>query len=77
MISQHFWLNRKLGRYYKIFVHKDMLNDLILTCVWGSMNSNLGNYSHTLIKNLDEAKEFIVIMEKKRFKRGYQLIKAS
>ena len=51
-----------------------MLNDWILTCVWGGINSRLGNYSHLKIDNENEAKIHIDKMIKHRRKRGYELI---
>ncbi len=69
-----YWLNKTNGRYYKVFTQTDMLNDLILTCVWGSIKSNLGNYSHTVLKNPDEANEIIKDINTRRLKRGYELM---
>lgn len=51
-----------------------MLNDWILTCVWGGINSRLGNYSHLMVNNENEAKIYINNMMKKRMKRGYELV---
>lgn len=74
MQSHYYWLNIKKSRYYKIIIQKDMLNDWILTCVWGGINSRLGNYSHLKIDNENEAKIHIDKMMKHRRKRGYELI---
>lgn len=51
-----------------------MLNDTIITCVWGSTKSKLGNYSHTVMNSELEVNNFIVDMNKRRAKRGYILI---
>lgn len=68
------WLNTKNGRYYKIILQKDMLNDLIMTCIWGGSNSKLGNYSHTVVNSIKDAKKFISNMDARRTKRGYQRV---
>ena len=70
-----FWLNKKNGRYYKILIYKDMLNDTILTCVWGSIHSKLGNYSHFVMNTAEETHNFIENINKKRYKNGYELVK--
>lgn len=52
-----------------------MLNDWILTCVWGGINSRLGNHSHTMVNSIDDAALYIENMLKKRKKHGYELVK--
>jgi predicted DNA-binding WGR domain protein len=72
-MTKYIWLNKNKGRYYKIIIQKDMLDDLILTCVWGSLNNKLGNYTHTVLQNLQDASDFIEGMKARRAKRGYVL----
>ena len=64
------------SRYYKIIVCKDMFSHWVLTCIWGAINSRLGNHKHIMLNNLDEAKTIIEAMMVRRIKRGYVLINA-
>lgn len=50
-----------------------MLNDWIMTCAWGGVNNRLGNHSHILLKNFNDAKKYIDTMMIRREKRGYEL----
>jgi|GEM_PF-2122290 hypothetical protein len=77
MQSHYYWLNKEKARYYKIIIQKDMLNDWILTCVWGGINSRLGNHSHTMLNSIDDAALYIENMLKKRKKHGYELIQGN
>jgi predicted DNA-binding WGR domain protein len=74
MKTYYYWINQEKARYYKIILHRDILNDWILTCAWGSKNSRLGNHSHTKINNKNDAELFIKNMIIKRKKRGYELM---
>jgi predicted DNA-binding WGR domain protein len=73
MQSNYYWINKEKARYYKILIQKDMLNDWILTCVWGGIHSRLGNYSHLKIDNENEAKIHIENIMKRRKSHGYEL----
>jgi len=61
-------------RYYKIYVTKDLFNHYILTCVWGGVNSRLGNYKNYTFFNLNDANQFIDDISKRRLQRGYKKI---
>jgi hypothetical protein len=74
MQSHYYWLNKEKATYYKIILQKDMLNDWILTCVWGGINSRLGNYSHLMVNNENEAKVYIKNIMERRKQRGYELV---
>lgn len=75
MQSQYHWLNREKQRYYKIIVHKDMLDDWVVTSIWGGINSRLGNYKHMVMNDSDKIKKFISDMNTRRARRGYVLLK--
>lgn len=68
------WQNIKKRRFYQVYLKKDLLNDWVLTCVWGSLDSRLGNFQHHAFKGLKEAILFINNMKELRQKRGYLLV---
>lgn len=70
---QYRW-QKGISRYYKVYLAKDLLDTWVLTCVWGGINSRLGNYKKIAYASLEEAFEFIELLMKKRIKRGYKLI---
>ena len=63
-----------LSRYYKVYVYKDLFGDLILTKVWGGMNSRLGNFEHIKIDDYQSALAIIEEINSVRQKRKYELI---
>jgi predicted DNA-binding WGR domain protein len=70
----YYWLNKEKFRYYTIIVHKDMLNDMVLTYSWGGCNSNRSGKKNIRVTSDEEAEKKISCMMKRRSKRGYQLI---
>lgn len=72
MIS-HRW-QKNNGRFYKVLLSKDMLDEWVLTVVWGSIYSRLGNHKHVMFKSLDEANIHINEISERRLKRGYELV---
>lgn len=66
-----YFLNDASYRYYKLIMQKDLLGHHVITCIWGSLVSKLGNYKNYAFATIDEAKDFILQVQRKRLKRGY------
>lgn len=75
MLKVYRWLNREKFRYYTIIVHKDMLNDTVLTYSWGGCSSRRGNHKHLTVQTEEEVEEHISAMMKRRKSRGYELMR--
>ncbi len=74
MLKEYIWTNTKKNRYYKIRVHKDMLNDTVLTFTWGGKNNRKGNHKHLVVSSEQEIEKQISEMMKRRCNRGYDFI---
>lgn len=61
-------------RYYRILIYKDLLNDWVITCIWGGMHNRLGNFKHLQPGSIDNAMAFVKSMGHRRKSRGYELI---
>lgn len=68
------WINPKKSRYYAARVESDLFGFPILDCHWGSTVTNRHGGQMKVFKNLAEAQEAIEKLNKKRLKRGYDLI---
>ena len=71
---QYIYWKSNNNRYYKVIIHKDLFNDLIVTCIWGGVGSRLGNYKHQVVNSISEAYEFIKSISHIRERRGYKII---
>lgn len=74
MLDSYYWFNQKNQRYYKILVHKDMLNDIVLTFTWGGKHSRKGNHKHVVVSSQQEVQQQVNSMMKRRCNRGYDFI---
>lgn len=72
--SYEFRWQKGISRYYRILIYRDLLNDWILTCIWGGVQTRLGNFKHTTLQNLQEGFAFVEDMKIRRKQRGYSLI---
>lgn len=68
------WLNHEKSRYYKITVHKQDYDHIVLNYDWGSCNSNRGGTKNLLVHTDEEAEKHVIKMLKRRKSRGYELI---
>lgn len=66
------WLNEEKRRYYKVFVYKDLLGDLVLLRNWGSLDNAKGGIKTEIVdsKNIED---LLTNIEKKRLKRNNRL----
>lgn len=62
------------ARFYRVIIQKDLLNDWILTCIWGGRSNRLGNFKHITLKSLEHGFQFVDLMMKRRKQRGYELL---
>jgi predicted DNA-binding WGR domain protein len=67
--------NYNQGRYYKLILGKDLLNDWLVTRVWGGLNSRLGNFKHDSFLCLGKALKHNKKLCRNKAMRGYELIK--
>jgi predicted DNA-binding WGR domain protein len=67
--------NHNQGRYYKLILGKDLLNDWLVTRVWGGLNSRLGNLKHDSFVCLGKALKHNKKLCRNKAMRGYELIK--
>ena len=64
--------NKSNGRYYYIFVDKDMLDDIVLRIVYGGRYIN--RTRTILCSNRNLIQREIDRLSRKRLKRGYTLV---
>jgi predicted DNA-binding WGR domain protein len=53
------WENDERGRYYQVYLHRDLLGDWRLTRVWGRKGSALGQTRHDVVDSEHEGREMI------------------
>lgn len=66
--------NKSNGRYYYLYIQRDMLNDVVLTVVRGGRNVRVARNVSILYDNRDSLSDEIARLSKRRIKRGYHLI---
>ena len=62
------------GRYYKVYLYRDLFGDWMVTKVWGAINSRLGNYTHQMFYEYIDARNCINEIIERRKERGYLLV---
>lgn len=72
--QSHLRWHKGSARYYQIMINKDLFNQYTLTCVWGGLNSRLGNYKTYVFEDPQEALAFINKTKRTRATRGYQMV---
>ena len=66
-----FWI--KNNRYYKIKFQPTLFGTIDVICVWGSLGGKLGNYKVIPCNSIDEIRDIIRYVKKRRKQRGYVL----
>lgn len=61
-------------RFYEVRLERDLLNDLVLTRVWGRKGGCQGGISHELMADKANAAQVISAIGRDRIKHGYRLI---
>jgi len=71
---KHYTKLETATKYYKIFIHKDLFGNTILTRSWGSKSNRRSNFKHQIMTdNTDLEKQFNSII-KKRISHHYQVV---
>lgn len=68
------WENTITRRYYQCILEYDLFNELLLTIVYGGINSANGKIKKTYATSLQEATQRIDTLAKARYQRGYQIV---
>ena len=61
-------------KYYKIFIHRDLFGNTILTKSWGSKFSRRSNFKHHIITDNSELEKQFHSIIKKRISRNYVMV---
>jgi predicted DNA-binding WGR domain protein len=67
------WENEARGRYYLVYLHRDLLGDWQLTRVWGRKGSALGQTRHDMVDSEQAGREMIKKIAIRRKQRGYRI----
>jgi hypothetical protein len=67
------WINEDKRRYYKAFIYRDLLNDLILVRSWGSLDSKRAGNQIDVLSSQTEGKKQIEKIKKRRKARNYKI----
>lgn len=73
MTLSHRW-HKGNQRFYKAYLQKDLFNHWTLICVWGGINSRLGNYKQFAFDSFDNAIDMLDKIKERRKDRGYKLV---
>jgi hypothetical protein len=74
MVKTYEWLNQNKKRYYKISVHNNGTDSILLNYYWGGCHSRRGGKKNLLLQTPKEVEQCIDKMMKRRKSRGYELI---
>ena len=61
-------------RYYFVYLHRDLLGDLILLRAWGGVGKATGQIHKAPVESPEEGLKMIDQIIKKRIQRGYELV---
>ena len=62
------------SKFYEVRLSKDLFGDWLITCVWGSLLSRMGNYRTHYFDTKQAALLFIDSLSKRRARRGYDIV---
>lgn len=68
------WEHPIKKRYYKIYLSRDLLGDLVVTRVWGGINNANGKISHYCCSSHEDAQKIIKKIAHTRSRHGYVII---
>ena len=63
----------KNNRYYKIIFQPTLFGTIDVICVWGRLGGNIGNYKVIPCNGIEEIRDIIRYVKKRRKQRGYVL----
>lgn len=68
------WMFRrwvKETRYYEIYLHQDLWDGWVVTCVWGRRRTAMGRVQHRPCESYELALALFAEIEKRRNQHGY------
>ncbi len=70
--QKHRW--EKDSRYYEVHIHHDLWGEIIMTKVWGCIDSPLGNVRHTPMSSYDAVEKPLKVIIARRTQHEYQKV---
>lgn len=61
-------------RYYLIDIHRDLLDDIVIYCAWGSKFTQQGNRRLIKVETWRDGLKMIDGIIKRRYQHGYTLV---
>ncbi len=71
-MNQLFLWTKNQQRFYRVEVVRDLLGDYVLIQSWGSLKNRLGRTKFEIIKNIEEGRDRISLIIKRRQQRQYE-----
>ncbi len=68
---QRVWRWHSKYRYYSVYLQKNLFGEWIITQSWGGLKNRLGGMKTMTFTTINEALNFVCLLEKKRIKRNY------
>jgi predicted DNA-binding WGR domain protein len=66
---------QKESRYYEVGLEQDLLNDWVVTRVWGSIGTRNGKVRHDAVASKEAGQKLMSAIRKTRKQHGYNPIK--
>lgn len=61
-------------RFYRVELVRDLLGDYVLVRSWGSLKNRVGGTKYEIVKNIEEGRNRILLITKRRQRRQYELL---
>ena len=74
MYSSQLWIHHEKRRYYRASVYQDLLGDWVLMRDWGALDSKLGGMKTELLVGLQEGREKLAAIAKRRKQHCYEVV---
>ena len=68
------WRQQGSGRFYQVYLDKDLFNYWKVIKVWGSVNSRLGSWDYDAFESEQQALSYIEEIKKRRTAHKYEVI---
>ena len=65
------WVNPQAGRYYQVYLERDLFGDWTVLRIWGGIGSNRGRTHHTGVGSYAEGLQQVEEAAKRRVRHGY------
>ena len=74
MCHNQLWIHLEKRRYYRAAIYQDLLGDWVLMCDWGALDSKLGGIKTELLTGLEDGKEKLALIAKRRKQHHYRTV---